>query len=81
MADDTGNGWRGRTEARLDEIERRMAAVESHPFQCPQLRVVADHEERLRRLESMRWQIAGVVAVVQALGVGIILSAVKGWIK
>jgi hypothetical protein len=78
---DGDNGWRGATEARLSECERRLGVVETHPFVCPQIKVVVDHEDRIRKLEAMRWQIAGVVAVVQAVGVTVILAAIKGWLK
>ena len=63
---DEGNGWRGKTEARIDELERRMSVVETHPFVCPQIKAVTDHEERLRKLESMRWQSGGMVALGQS---------------
>ena len=78
---DGDNGWRGKTEAKLEEVERRLGLVESHPMICPQIIVIRDHEDRLRKLENMRWQIAGVVAAVQAIGVGIIVSAMKGLLK
>ena len=81
VADDNGNGWRGATENRIHELERRILVVETHPFICPQIKMVSDHEDRIRKLENIRWQIAGVVIVVQALGVGAILGAVRGWIK
>ena len=81
MTESDGNGWRGQTEARIHEMERRINVVETHPFICPQIKVSTDHEDRIRKLESMRWQIAGVVAVVQSIGVAVILAAMKGLIK
>ena len=78
---DDNNGWRGQTEARLHELERRIGVVETHPFVCPQIKVANDHEDRLRKLESMRWQIAGIIALAQTIGVGIILAAMKGLLK
>lgn len=73
--------WRGYTEAKIKELERRVTVVETHPFVCPQIKLSTDHEERLRRLESMRWQLAGIIALAQALGVGVILAAVKEWMR
>ena len=81
MADDSGNGWRGRMEAHIEDVGRRLVEIEKHPFVCPQIKVVSDHEERIRRLENMRWQIAGVIAAAQAIGVGVILAAMKGLVK
>ena len=78
---DENNGWRGATETRVSDLERRMVVVETHPFVCPQLKVVSDHEDRIRKLENIRWQIAGIVVVAQALGVSAILGAIKGWLK
>ena len=78
---DGDNGWRGRTEAKVEEIERRLTEAERHPMVCPQIAFIRDHEERMRKLENMRWQIAGIVAVVQALGVGIIVKAMQGFLK
>jgi len=76
-----GSAWRGRAEERLRELDRRITVVETHPFVCPQIAVARDHEDRIRKLESMRWQLAGIVAVVQAIGVGVILAALKGFLK
>jgi hypothetical protein len=81
VAEDSGNGWRGKTEARLDEAERRIGVIETHPFICPQIKVTSDHEDRIRKLENMRWQIAGIIAAAQAIGVGVILGAMKGLLK
>ena len=81
MADDKDNGWRGAIEARVTELERRVLVVETHPFVCPQIVVAKDHEERLRKLEAMRWQIGGMIAVVQAIGIAVIYAMLKGLLK
>ena len=43
MPDESGNGWRGRTDAKVEDLERRVGIVETHPFVCPQLKVTMDH--------------------------------------
>lgn len=78
---DSDNGWRGRTDARLDETERRIGIVEQHPTTCAQIEVVKDHEKRLRTLEGWRWQVIGAVIAVQAIGATVIIEAIRKMLK
>jgi hypothetical protein len=75
------NGWRGRTDARLDETERRIGIVEHHPATCPQIDIVKDHEKRLRTLEGWRWQVVGAVIAVQAIGSAVIIETIRNMLK
>ena len=84
MADET-NGWRGQiTEAvstikkEVEELFRRVAASEQM-VHCRDWRL--DVEGRLRILEGFRWKAIGIVGLIQLIGVGLVILAVKAIIS
>ena len=64
---DSDNGWRGRTDARLDDAERRIGIVEQHPTTCSQLDIVKDHEKRLRVVETNQAESRGKVVMLSGV--------------
>jgi hypothetical protein len=78
MPETTGNGeFKGATAARLTRVEEDL---HEHIMGCPVKEAVKDHESRIRTLEATRWQIIGILAAVQTVGVGVVLAALKAWL-
>jgi hypothetical protein len=79
------NGWRGRIEEAVGTLKEEAKELFSRVQQCEQMRHCStrwtDMENRMRKVEAFRWQVLGVFIVIQALGVTVILSAVKTWLK
>lgn len=67
MSEDSGNG-----RVALGKLEEAVDTLKEQG---------KDMERRIRNLEGFRWQILGALLLIQGVGVVVILTAVKTWLK
>lgn len=81
-----GNGtWKGAAQSDIrhalediGRLEARIVAYERGEL-CKDWR--SDMEKRLRSVEAFRWQMIGALLLINGIGVGVILAAIRAWAK